>query len=55
MNDDKYVKLSSVIKIIQRHSLESAESWDYDAVVVCGKIIQEVEKLPVKIMCRSEI
>ena len=43
---NKLVKASSVIEIIARLSIEAASRWDIDAVVVCGKIIKEIEALP---------
>lgn len=43
---DKLIKASSVLKIVARLSMEAASSWDIDAVVICGKIIKEIEALP---------
>lgn len=42
---DKLIKASSVLEIVARLSMEAASSWDIDAVVICEKIIKEIEAL----------
>lgn len=47
---EKYVKVSSVVEIVQKHSREAIDAWDMDAVVVCGKILRDIDMLTGKMM-----
>ena len=52
---EKYVKVSSVVEIVQKYSREAIDSWDMDAVVVCGKILRDLDALTGKIMEQDDV